>query len=962
MMTKQIIFQDSFLVSGIMCHTGCGNTIQSLLNNCLDECKEANVLPENAQLIMDAEPQTFGIHRLFITIEGNDQELNQDDASRTQLTTRFKESLSSVFDLVDNHPNTPTDNSLKVNWINIIANLLAIGAIVGLSIVFPPSLLLTIGLTSLSFLTTAFTAREYLTNFFYNLFNNNSLANMTTTVTLGWVLSLAHTLFHAITMPLASSFSMIFMSFIMPVMLITVINGMDEIKRQVLSKSKKMHLQGMKALFPQMSDEYPCYQISEELQNLLSQQITNTPDGEITNSSEFLQSIQVQLDNGVWQMEKKSSLKQGMIITVNRGECFPVDCILIHGDTIVDPSLLTGEPQQSKRCMNFIPAGAINLGQSVSVYATKDSYNSTVNKLLFRSNRARENVTLESNRKFTYFYTALIVLGILAAIVTPFALGILTVPLLLQNVTGILFAVCPCTMAIAHQLPSLLNMYQRHNKGIMIRDEHLCAHSEDIHTVVFDKTGTLTTGNSEVESSEGISSSLWERIYLLEKHYGAEHPLAKAITHYYETKTTHQSIIKDIREAYTDSSHRGLSAIVQGKQIHIGNAHYLRQSGIELPKLDLHKIEQGFSPVYVAEDKIYQGVIYIKHEVRQDILVALNRLKQEGKKIIMLTGDSQSSAIGFNQQNGDIFDLDNIYAEQTPQDKENFLDNLIRSEQVNPKGIWFVCDGLNDAPCASMVTGKGISCAMMPDNKAAFFTDMSLNGSLDYLFEHNKLNKFLKKIVLQNQALLTYGAVAFLAFIISFSIAGIAVSPIIPLFIMASTTMFVLFNSYRIPLSIDNALDKKTSWVKKLLASDLSISLLVGASTLLICGLLISTVATGGLALPAIVFTAGAAAAISSVCILGAGTLFGLFTLLATAYLFADKWVDSYMEENSAELVSPAPIKDEDRSSPALSEQDESQALTFNFSLSSLNRTFTDKNLDNEVYEEEQDVTGVLSR
>ncbi|MCL9685201.1 HAD-IC family P-type ATPase [Legionella maioricensis] len=972
-MTKQIIFQDSFLVSGIMCHAGCGNTIQSLLNNCLDECKESEMLPENAQLIMDAEPQALGVHRLFITIEGNEHRFNQGETSRTQLLTRLKASLSSSFDLIDNHPDTPTNDSTKINWINIIVNLLAMGAIVGLSVLFPPSLLLTIGLTSLTFLTTAFTAREYLINFFQNLRNNNNLANMTTTVTLGWSLSLAHTLFHAISMPLASSFSMIFMSFVMPLILITIINGMDEIKRQVLRKSTKMHLQGVKALFPQMSEEYPCYQLSQEQQTQLDQQIelfsnrkkyqeqtqltqqVVSSNENTKKSNEFFQSIQVQLDNDNVLMEKKCAIKKGMIIKVNRGECFPVDCILIKGSTVVDPSLLTGESQQSKRCMHSIPAGAINLGHPVSVYATEDSYNSTVNKLLFRSNRARENITLESNRKFTYLYTALIAVGIVASITIPFALGILTIPLLLQNVTGILFAVCPCTMAIAHQLPSVLNMYQRNNKDITIRDENLCNHSHDIHTIVFDKTGTLTTGNSEVESSEGISSSLWGRVYLLEKQHGAEHPLAKAITNYYETRTMGESIFQDIAEASTDSRNRGLSGIVQGKQIHIGNANYLRHSGIKLPPLDLQKIEQGLSPVYVAEDKVYQGVIYIKHEVREDILVALNRLKREGKKIIMLTGDSQLSAIGFNQQNGDIFDLDDIYAEQTPQDKENFLANLMSSEQVNPKGVWFVGDGLNDAPCSRMVSEKGgISCAIRSDNKAAFFTDISLNGSLDYLFEHNNLNQFLKKNVLQNQMLLTYGAIAFLAFIISFSIAGIAVSPIIPLFIMASTTLFVLFNSYRVPLSIDHALDKKTSWLKGLLASDLSISLLAGASALFICGLLISTVATGGLALPAIVFTAGAAAAISSVCILGAGTLFGLFTLLTATYLFADKWVNSPVADN-VDLVSPIPLANKELSSPALPTQEEQHDSAFNFALSTLNRKSPNEEAlsDSEIQEEE---------
>lgn len=938
-MTKKIIFQDSLLVSGIMCYDGCGFTIQGFLNDCLNECQQENILPKNTRLIMDAEPHSFGIHRLFITIESNEEDLNQYTERNKILSTKFKEQLNSIgFDVIDNHTNTNNEDSNNINWINIIVNLLSVGAIIFLSLMFPPSLLLTIGLTSLSFLTTAFTARNHLINFYQNLRNKN-LVNMSTTITLGWLLSLMHTLYHSIAMPLASSVSMIFMSFIMPVLLITFVNGMDEIKRLVLNQTKKMQLQGIKALFPQMAEEYPCYQLTLQQQELLTQLTPTIIGAKKRNSDEFLQPIQNLLNDDNLKMERKNSIKEGMIIKIKRGECFPVDCILIQGNTLVDSSLLTGETQQGKQCLDLIPAGAVNLGQSVTVYATHDSYNSTVNKLLFRSNRAKESSTVESNRKFTYLYTALIVVGIAASIITPFALGIFTIPLLLQNVTGILFAVCPCTVAIAHQLPNLLNIYQRSNKGIRIRDEDLCNKSEDIHTIVFDKTGTLTTGNSEVESFEGISSSLWERIYLLEKSYGEDHPLAKAINKYYEARTTHQSVIKDIKNVTTDSNNRGLSAVVQGKLIHIGNADYLHQSGIEVPILNTDKIAKGFSPVYVAEDKVYQGIIYIKHEVRKNILPALTRLKNEGTKLIMLTGDSHLSAKGFNQQNGAIFDSENIYAAQTPQDKEQFLSKLMSSNDVNPKGVWFIGDGLNDAPCARMVTEKGgVSCAMMSDDKAAFFTDISLNGSLDYLFDHNKLNKFLKKNSLQNQGLLTYGIVAFLAFIISFSIAGIAVSPIIPLIIMTSTTLFVLFNSYRMQLSIDNALDKNTSWLKQLLASDLSIGLLVGASFLLLCGLIISTVATGGLVLPVISFTAGTIAAISSVCLIAAGAQLGLLILLSSVYLFVDK-VNSSIGD-SVDLTSHSPIKN--KSYEILFEEEQNIRVKLNANITPIVSVTTD--------------------
>jgi len=888
LMTKKIIFQDSFLVSNIMCHkeSGCGSTIHSYLSD-LSEFKQQNRIPHDAQLVIDAKPKSMGLHCLFIMIESTEENFNLTDESKRIISEKFSESLDDInFKVIDKEKKDKHKINY-VNWLNILVNISSMLTIIILTTLFTPSIPLTIGLISISYLTTAFTSRQYLINFLQNL-RKKDFTNMTTTVSLGWLLSLAHTLYHAFLMPLAGSFSMIFMSFIMPIMLITIINGMDEIKRIVLNNSKKMHLQGMKNLFPQMSKEYTCLLLTEKNEEKLSR-LMEIPSDRRAIISDDLASIQELWNDDKTVLLRKIFLRKGMIIKVNRGECFPVDCIIMQGNTIIDPALLTGEPQQGRKCLDSVPAGAINLGQTVTVYATENSYNSTVNKLLFRSNRAEENKTTEPNSKFTYFYIGLTVIGIAASIITPLALGALTFPLLLQNITGILFAVCPCTIAIGHQLPNLLSIYQRSNKGIILRNENLMGKSDPIHTVVFDKTGTLTTGNSQVDSYEGISDSLWQRIYLLEKNHGADHPMAKAINHYYETEFGQSSLIKDINEISTDRKNRGLSGRVQGKKIYIGNNQYLQQAGIilppQFPKAVQDKILHGYSAVYVAEDNVYQGVILIKHEIRKNMLTQLNLLKKEGKELIMLTGDSQSSAKIFNQHSGGVFNQSNIKAEQTPQNKEESLEELMSKKGIDPKGVWFIGDGLNDGPCARIVTEKGgVSCAMTSDDKAAFFTDISLNDSLQYLFEHNRIQAFLKKNILQNQGILIYGIMAFLAFIITFSVMGIAVSPLIPLMIMVSTTLFTLFNSFRVKLAIDTIFDKKTSLLKQVLASDLSLGLLFTASSLLICGLLISIVATGGLTVP-LIFTAGTALAVSSAFLLSAGIMFGVFILSGIGYL-----------------------------------------------------------------------------
>jgi Cu+-exporting ATPase len=911
---KKIIFQDSFLLSGIMCFTECGETIQSLMNACLQECKKDNLVPHGAELSMDAEPQALGVHRLFITITHNAEEIELSESVRAQISARFKESVDFMY--IDDLKEENKKEAFSINWLNIIINLIAIGVISALSLLLAPSLLLTIGLTLISFLTTAFTARSYLINFLKNLRQKNFF-NMNTTVTLGWSLSLAHTLYHAISMPLLSGFPMMFMCFIMPIMLITIINGMDEIKRRILKQSKKMHLKGMKMLFPEMAVHYACYQLLQLDQELLFPPIektlsTMTPEA-------FFQRIEYIIKNNKQTFVQKTALKEGMLITVRRGTCFPVDCTLLYGQTIVDSSLLTGEPQQIKKCLDFIPAGAINLGEDVVVRSINDPYRSTINQLLFRSNRTKQDNTVKSSHKFHYLYASLIGLGIGTSIITPWALGILTFSLFAQNFIGILFAICFCTLAIALKLPPLLSRYQRTNHGIILGDEKLCTQNNKIKTVVFDKTGTLTTGNSQVESYEGISVSLWHRIYLLEKHYGGGHPIAKSIMRYYERKVDNPIIIQNIEEPTKDPNNRGLSALVQGRRIHIGSADYLQRSGITIPKFDSNKIEKGFTPVYIAQDNKYKGVIYIKHEVRKEALTVLQRLKDEGVNIIMVTGDTASSAQRFNEQNGSIFDVGNIYAEQSPQDKENTILSLMKDQESS--GFWFIGDGINDGPCSKTVTEKGgVSCSITSEDKSSFFTEINLNGSFNYLFHHKKLNNFVKKNIFQNKGLLMFSALSSIAFIISFSIAGIAVSPIIPLLVMALTTFKVLFNSYRVQLNVDCTLNQNSFWLKKLFASDVSIGLLAGASLSFMCGLLISTIATGGLALPVITFVAGAAAAISSVCLLAAAILCVTFIVMAATYLILNRCLT---EQGEPESPPPSPLQPTCTDSPEAQPENE---------------------------------------
>ena len=854
-MTMNIIFKESIIVSGIMCQIGCKLAIEQLVDGYLIELKNTQKLPNDARFSIDSEPENLGLTRLIILIESQNTDF--------VLPNNLKQSIESEIELIGFTVTKNQDEPHKfqyINWLNIAINIIAIIAIIVLSIVFPPSLPLTIGLTAICFLTTAFTSRAYLLAFFRNL-KTFDIFNMSTSITLAYALSLIHTLYHVITMPLIFAFSMTFMSFVMPVILIAIINVMDEMKQFISNKAKKVHMQGMKSLFPNMADKYECFDV----------------------------------DENKWTLIPRALLKKNMRIKVNKNSCFPVDGNLESDESWINVSVLTGEPHKKVYKGDPIPAGAINLSGDVEFLTKTRSYSSSINTILASAHieRKTQDSLHVSERQFTYWYSGLIVTGITASLVTPWALGMFTVPLMLQNITGILFAICPCTIAIAHQLPKLWSMSSLQDKGIILRDEALLGRFDDIQTIVFDKTGTLTTGNSRVHSFEFIDekhTGLWERIYLLEHEYGREHPIAKGLCNFCENQININNIlIKEINDPDLGNK-GGLTARVQGVKLSLGNKSYLESMGLTVPESEfvISQLKLGYTPVYVAENDIYKGVFFIRHEIRPGIDLTLKRLKESGIKLILLTGDTGASAKEFNLQisrlcaDGKIFDDENIHAEQKPETKKVFL------EGIADKNCMFVCDGFNDIWGASVVTEKGgISCAITSSDQAALIADVSLNGSLDYIFECKNLNLILKKNTLQNQWLLMYGAAAFLAFILTFSIFGIGMSPLIPVIIMAATTGFTLFNSYRVKLSTDELLDKNKSWQTQWLASDWSTGLLVGGSLLLIVAILVATIAAGHLTIPLFAFSSSIAFALSSACMLSSLGMLGAFVVMSVAYVFS---------------------------------------------------------------------------
>lgn len=903
-MTKPIIFETSYLITGIMCSLegGCGTSIESFLRQQFQSLKEQKKLPADAELSIYTVAGDLGVHRLSLIIESEDTDFDYGD-----LRKEFAEDDICGFDILDESKTNEPRKTNRSNWYNIGLSISATLLLIGLSFI-PACWPLTLALTVVSFGVTAYTGRKYFSEFATGL-ANGSINNMAAPISAGWLLSLGHAIYHG-TMPVSGDFSMVFMSYIMPVLLMTLINAMDEIKRFILGKSADIHLKNQQKLEPQTEENYLCYPLTPDITEFLDRQILNAKQSaqtaDLNQGAADVTRLLDRLEAESALECSRKTLKKNMIIRIRRGEHFPADAIILKGTTLIDPGILTGEPRQNMTFPQEVPSGAVNLGQEVLVYTTATPYNSTFNKLMFRSNRSHDPITKESTRPwFAYLYAALIIVGIAASLLIPVSLGLFSISLLINNLTGILFSVCTCTLVMAHELPKLLSNYQRYNKGIFIRDKNLLEQTNPIHTFVFDKTGTLTTGNSQVHSLENISQALLQRIHLLEKHHGANHPVARAIIRYYENNYGN-TLLDEVKQVSADSN--GLTGLVQGRQICIGSREYFEQNAIQIPDQAFRneKTAQGYTAVCVAEDGLYAGTIYIKHQPRPGIINQLKRLRAQGKRIIMLTGDTEAAAHHFNLQNGSVFKQEDIYAGQKPLDKEQKLVELLKTK---PEGVCFTGDGLNDGPSASMVVEEGgISCAMDSTDKVASFTSLSLNGNLDYLFVHEELNNFTSKTVLQNQSLIIASTLAFLAFYICFSIAGIGVPSLIPVIIMTVTTLITLFNSYRVKLAVDVALDKASSLFKQALVSDFSIALLAAAGLTLMLSVLLPTMAIGGLSLPIFTFAAGTLMSISTVCLMLTIAMAATFILVGAGYLIMDYFTEPEADVNPEFTALQVPV------------------------------------------------------
>ncbi len=384
-------------------------------------------------------------------------------------------------------------------------------------------------------------------------------------------------------------------------------------------------------------------------------------------------------------------VEEGDVVLVRPGGRIPVDGEILTGRTAVDESMLTGESMPvDKEPGDKVVGATINKHGAITFRATgvgADTALARIVKLVEDAQGSKAPIARMADIVSGYFVPVVFGIAVVAAGVW-FALGhgpsfALTV------FVAVLTIACPCALGLATPTAIMVGTGKGAERGILIKSGAALETAHRVGVVVFDKTGTITKGAPEV--TDVLPAPGFDRAGLLAlaaaAERGSEHPLGQAIVRAAESEGAAR-LAADAFEAFPGN---GIEARVGGRMVLIGNARHLAQAGVSPDGGASDALaEQGKTPMHVAVDGAYAGMIAVADVVKESSARAIAALHQAGVEAAMITGDSRKTALAIARQVG----IDRVLAEVPPRDKAAEVARL----QKEGMTVAMVGDGINDAP------------------------------------------------------------------------------------------------------------------------------------------------------------------------------------------------------------------------------------------------------------------------
>ena len=382
-------------------------------------------------------------------------------------------------------------------------------------------------------------------------------------------------------------------------------------------------------------------------------------------------------------------VQMGDVLLVRAGERIPVDGTVVEGEASLDTAKVTGEsmPVEVAEGSEVI-SGSVNLNGVLKIRANSAYEQSTVARILSLVESAAEKKANAERliTKFAKYYTpSVVIAAVLLAAVPPLAFHQPFMDWLPRALTFLVIS-CPCALVISVPLAFFSGMGAAAKLGVVVKGGVTLEQLAKTTTFVFDKTGTLTAGEFSIRKvlPEERRGEILRLASLCEQY--SNHPISRTIR---EAVPNPEGEATDIMEM----AGNGITAVVDGKKVAVGNHRLMEKCGVTLPEID----EAG-TVLFVAGEGECLGAIVIGDKPREGVPEMLETLHKHGvRRTVMLTGDNKASAKQCAQACG----ITEFHAQLLPQDKVTHVEALL-AEEKGKGALAFVGDGVNDAPVLTM--------------------------------------------------------------------------------------------------------------------------------------------------------------------------------------------------------------------------------------------------------------------
>ncbi|MFB0565750.1 MAG: heavy metal translocating P-type ATPase [Candidatus Aminicenantaceae bacterium] len=407
-------------------------------------------------------------------------------------------------------------------------------------------------------------------------------------------------------------------------------------------------------------------------------------------------------------------VKVGDLVLVRPGERIAVDGIVKEGSSAVDESMITGESiPVKKETGDEIIGATINKTGSFKFQATKvgkDTALAQIIKLVQEAQGSKAPIQRLADVIASYFVPAVISIAVVTFIIWIIFGPTPALTFALLNFVAVMIIACPCALGLATPTAVMVGTGRGAENGILIKGGESLETAHKLDSVVFDKTGTLTKGEPEITDIIAVNSFTEDEILEIgaSAEKASEHPLGEAIVKSAAEKNIR---LRDPKNFKAIEGH-GIQAQVDGKDVLLGNIKLMEIKGIRLNDLK-RKAEElavdGKTAIYVSIGGKAAGLLAVADTLKESSLQAINRLKNHGLEVIMLTGDNRKTAEAIARKAG----IEKVISEVIPEEKVNVVKRL----QSEGKKVAMVGDGINDAPALAqadigIAIGSGTDVAM----------------------------------------------------------------------------------------------------------------------------------------------------------------------------------------------------------------------------------------------------------